>query len=367
MLRASSFLAVLAFATIGVAACSDKGSRVGDSPWVQPPGADPGQATEPPPDDDGGTTDPPPPVDAGPGCSELSPRGTAAVVNAWPEAGEKPLVDVINAATKSLRVFIYELADGGPKDAIIARARAGVDVRVILDKGQDANGAEFSALQQAGAKVQYHDPKFQFMHAKSVVADDKIAFIATGNFGGHSISTLRDFNARLEEPKDVATLAAVFDADWTQQTPDLSCTRLLFSPTNARQRVINLIKSAKKTLLIESMQFQDAQVRAEVVRRKQAGVDVRFIGASVGWIDANQEASQFLATNNIPARWISGCHAKAIVVDGTTAYIGSENLSWTSLDKNREAGLVLTTQGEPAAVKFMNDTLEADWTRARPY
>jgi phosphatidylserine/phosphatidylglycerophosphate/cardiolipin synthase-like enzyme len=367
VLRPTLLLALAGSVALGVCACSDRGTRVGDAPWLDPtPGAQPGEG-----DDAGAGVDdagsPPTPVDAGPGCSELSPRAVPAIVSAWPDAGETPLVDVINAATSSLRIMIYELADGGPKNAILAKARAGVDVRVILDKGQDASGYVFNQLQQAGAKVKYNDPKFQFMHAKTVVADDKIAFISSGNFGGHSIGELRDFVARVEEPKDVAVLASVFDADWQQKTPDVSCTRLLFSPVNARQRLLNLIRSAKKTLLIESMQFQDTQVRQEVVSRKKAGVDVRFIGASAGWIDANAEAAQFLAANGIPAKWISGCHAKAIVVDGATAYIGSENLSWTSLDKNREAGLVLTTAGEPAAVKFMNDTLEADWARGRSY
>lgn len=366
MLRLSSSLALAGLLLFHASACSDRGTRAGDAPWVSPtPGETPGEEDAGATTDDGGS--PPPPVDAGPGCSELSPRGVPAVVSVWPDAGDKPLVDVISGATKSLRIMIYELATGGPLTAILAKARGGVDVKVILDKGQDANGYIFNQLQTAGAKVQYNDPKFQFMHAKTVVADDKVAFISSGNFGGHSIGELRDFCARVEEPKDVAVLVSVFDADWVQQTPNLSCTRLLFSPVNARARLLNLIKSAKKSLVIESMQFQDTQVRQEVVKRKQAGVDVRFIGASAGWIDANAEAAQFLAANGIPAKWISGCHAKAIVVDGTTAYIGSENLSWTSLEKNREAGLFLTTGGDAAGVKLVNDTLEADWARGRNY
>lgn len=49
------------------------------------------------------------------------------------------------------------------------------------------------------------------------------------------------------------------------------------------------------------------------------------------------------------------------MVDGQRAYVGSINLSWTSLTKNREVGLVV---GEPANVATMETTLEKDWATA---
>jgi phosphatidylserine/phosphatidylglycerophosphate/cardiolipin synthase-like enzyme len=44
-------------------------------------------------------------------------------------------------------------------------------------------------------------------------------------------------------------------------------------------------------------------------------------------------------------------HAKAIVADGATVFIGSENISSTSLDKNREMGLILTDHAVVATVE----------------
>ena len=55
---------------------------------------------------------------------------------------------------------------------------------------------------------------------------------------------------------------------------------------------------------------------------------------------------------------------KAIVVDGKAAYLGSENLSTTSLTKNREVGLV-TDEATP--VTTVAGTFEKDWAIATPF
>ncbi len=153
----------------------------------------------------------------------------------------------------------------------------------------------------------------------------------------------------------------VFEADFARKTPELSCTRLLVSPVNARSRVLDFIASAKTTLTIESMQFQDPEVREAVVDRARDGVSVRVLLAEPEWISANAAALEFLSTNGIPSRTRPNLHVKAIVVDGSSAYVGSENLSATSLDKNREIGLLTR---EPDAVGTVRATFELDWTAA---
>jgi cardiolipin synthase len=207
--------------------------------------------------------------------------------------------------------------------------------------------------------VRWSDPQFPYMHAKTIVVDGVEAVVSTGNFSKtYSIDLERNFVARVADPDDVATLVALFDADWDRLTPALDCTRLLVSPVNARERVLALIDSATTTLTIESMQFADAEVRSHVAARQAAGVAVRAILADTAWIDANVEGAAYLAARGIEARSIPHCHVKAMVADGVRAYLGSENLSQTSLSRNREVGLVVT---EPDAVRVVTDTFERDW------
>ena len=52
-------------------------------------------------------------------------------------------------------------------------------------------------------------------------------------------------------------------------------------------------------------------------------------------------------------------HAKLILVDGARACVGSENFSPTSLDANRELGIVLA---DPAAIATLSAAFEHDWS-----
>jgi phosphatidylserine/phosphatidylglycerophosphate/cardiolipin synthase-like enzyme len=138
----------------------------------------------------------------------------------------------------------------------------------------------------------------------------------------------------------------------------INCTRLLVSPLNSRSRILDLIASAQSTLEIESMQFADTAVRNAVKARIEAGVSVRVLLADANWIDANASAVTFLANLGVTAKWIPHLHTKMIVVDGVRAYVGSVNFSMTSLDKNREVGVIVN---EPSSIAPLLDTFEKDF------
>jgi cardiolipin synthase len=300
-------------------------------------------------------------------CSPTSPRSVPVNVSVLPEDGEKPFVDMIGRATQSLRVFAYLMGTGGILDGLVQQAQAGLDVRVILDAGQTANQTYYNQLKAAGAKLAWSDPQFTHMHAKVIIGDDKEAVVSTGNYSlTYSIQRNRDYVGHTTDPKDVADLIQLFDTDWDRKAPSLPCTRLLVSPINARLRLVQLINSAQSTLDLESMQFADTEVREAVGDRKRDGVSVRAILADASWVDANSDAAAYLKGLGIPVRYLKtpGVHAKAIMVDGTQAYLGSVNLSYTSLSKNREVGIVVTAG---PALQRMSATFDKDWAAATPF
>jgi len=306
-------------------------------------------------------------VDPGPArCEATDPRSVGLSVFAEPDASEAPFVSVLSSATHDIRVMVYLMGYGGILDTLRQKAAA-IPVRVILDQSQKStNQKYFDQLTAAGAQVQWSDPQFTYMHAKTLIVDGQEAVISTGNYSLSEILKERNFVVQDEDPQDVATLVALFDADWVNTTPNLTCTRLLVSPVNSKPRLLALINAATKTLVIESMQFADTDVRSAVAARKAAGVDVRVLLADPTWITANTAGASFLTSNQIPVRWLASpvVHVKAMVADGTTAYAGSENLSWTSLTKNREVG-VITSEAVP--VKAIADTFEQDWAIATSF
>ncbi|MFO0762918.1 MAG: phospholipase D-like domain-containing protein [Byssovorax sp.] len=290
-------------------------------------------------------------------------------LQAWaePDAGQTPFVDALMTAQSSIRVMVYEMGFGQIFDTLKQKAADGLSVRIILDVSQQGtNQKYFDQLTAAGAEVIWSDPQFTYMHAKAIVVDDSIAIISTGNYLASQMAKERNYVVRDEDPADLASLAALFDADWQRKSPDLSCTRLLVSPVNSRERLLTLIESANETMDIESMQLADTQVRSAILERKNAGVAIRVILADTGWIDANASAATFLKDNGIPVKYLLSpkVHVKALSVDGQRAYLGSENFSYTSLSKNREVGVIAY---ESSILTLMGTTFDTDWAVATAF
>ena len=315
-------------------------------------------APETGPDANGSGNGAPAPVDDY--CNATDPRTVPIAIAATPEAGEAPYLEALAGAQTSIDVAIYLMGSGGILDQLEAKARAGVAVRVILDQHKIAtNQKYYDRLVAAGAQAKWSSPEFAFFHAKFFVVDRAAAVMSTGNYSkSFSIELERNFVATDRDPADVADLGALFEADWTGQAAILPCTRMVIAPINARDRILAVIASANTTLEIESMQFADPGVRDAVRARAAAGVRVRALLADPDWIDANADAAGFLAGLGVPVKHIPHLHTKAIVADGTVAYVGSENLSYTSLESNREVGVVVV---ESYSVAPVTTTFELDW------
>lgn len=328
------------------------------------------------PSNDAGTT---PPADAAsmhvdaaaeagpaPACSDTDPRNPPITLSVQPDDGETPIVNVLTPAQHSIRVMIYDLGTSQILSTLVAKAQAKVSVKVILDATeQDFDQDAYNQLTAAGAQVQWSNPKFTYTHAKTIVVDETTSVISTGNFDAEMIADERNYAMIDSDPQDVANLVSIFDDDWADTTPNLSCTRLVVSPVNSQDRIVAEINSATKTLDVETLEFSDTAVQAAVIDRMKAGVTVRLLVADPGFSPGITTSVQEVANSGLIARQLvtPQVHVKSVLVDGTSAYAGSENFSSTSLGHNREVGLIVT---EPAAVAKIAATFEKDWAASEP-
>lgn len=92
---------------------------------------------------------------------------------------------------------------------------------------------------------------------------------------------------------------------------------------------------------------------------KQRGVQVRVILEEESDAD---KAAQFLKKADVPVRYIAGSylHNKAVIVDGITASVSSINWSGTSLQQNRESGVVFFNA--TAIANYYTTAFDYDWT-----
>jgi len=318
--------------------------------------------------DDGNSSDGGQPVDARPdadtmGCSPMSPRAVAPETFVGPSGLQPRLTALIDGATQTLDIHMYLWTVRALADRVVAARQRGVAVRVILDPDSPGNDAVRPTLMNGNVPTRNATTLYSFSHAKYMVIDGDRAVIMSMNFNVDAMSMERNYGMVDRDPKDVADLEKVFTMDWAAaggepaQPADLACTRLIVSPNNAKARLVELIDNATTTLEVQVMYLSEDTVRMAIGAAKARGVEVRVLLS-----ERTDEAIPYLRGLAIPVKFSSGyfLHAKLIVADGV-AFVGSENMSLTSLTKNREIGALVF---EPAAAAVIKTQFETDWAGA---
>lgn len=126
-------------------------------------------------------------------------------------------------AKKSVHVLLYQMGAGPILDGLVAAARGGLEVRVILDVSQKPVNERFKTqLEAAGAQVIWSDPQFSFMHAKVLIVDKSVAVVSTGNYAATQLDAERNYVMTDTDAHDVEALGSLFAADFGRTAPDLS-------------------------------------------------------------------------------------------------------------------------------------------------
>lgn len=307
-------------------------------------------------------------TDSGPvvaaGCEMDSPRSGAVEGFVGPTGLKTRLGDFIDDAEGRLGVMIYEFYSDTLVNKLIAAKDRGVDVRVILDGNRSSNSRARNALMRGGVDVQNAPESFSYYHVKALVTDES-ALITGANFNDYSFESERNYGLTLHDPNDIADIWAIFEQDWdgTSLAAAMECTRLAVSPLQSRDSIENFLQEARAEVRLQQMSFSDDNLRELVRFLEGAEIEVRIILANPEWVEGNAEAATFLRGLGAEVRFLRTYenHAKLILLDDDRAFVGSENFSWNSLERNREIG-VATTDSD--AVALFARTFENDWDDA---
>jgi phosphatidylserine/phosphatidylglycerophosphate/cardiolipin synthase-like enzyme len=126
------------------------------------------------------------------------------------------LLAFINGAHSTLIVADEEMYDTQSEDALIAAARRGVNVEIVLPQPSGSSssaGADVARLLQGGAHVRYIS--IVYMHAKMLVADGQLGFVGSENFSANSLDDNRELGILIADPAALALLTQTFQQDWT--------------------------------------------------------------------------------------------------------------------------------------------------------
>ena len=293
-----------------------------------------------------------------------------------PDDGLEPVRAFIESAQRTLLIKQFTFTEPSLIEATIARRKAGVDVRVMLNAkrsgGDRANDETYDELKRAGVDVQWSNPQFYVTHEKSIVVDDTAAMVATYNLMLKYFTMTRDYGIITHDPVHVRQIVDVFNADWSHRefTP-AEDGGLLWSNSNSRYQMARFIDRATTHLHVQHPKFVDAVILDRLAAAADRGVKVHVLCGGKHGISEWDILDTFSSLRTLRR---FGCkvhkqknlrvHAKLIIVDKREALVGSMNIDRSAFDLRRELGL---TTDDPAVVRRLLEVFEYDWDSSHHY
>src|SRR5262245_13490546 len=254
-----------------------------------------------------------------------------------PDAGIAPMISAVKQAKKTIDIVIFRLDRYEIARALGEAVSRGVHVRA-LTAHQNRGGTKSlrkleMRLLERGVTVSRTADDLVRYHGKMLILDGRVLHVYGFNFTGLDIAKSRSFGIVTKNPKLVREAMKLFEADFERQPYTPGNDRFVVSPENARERLTEFIKGARKELLIYDPQVTDDAILRVITERIRAGVAVKIIG--------KVEAKWDVKWEKYPGKRL---HTRAIVRDGKRAFIGSQSLRRLELEKRREVGIIITDE-----------------------
>ena len=341
----------------------------------------------------------------------LRTGGTAQLLNNGKEY-LPAMLEAFRGAQKTIDFSAYIWEKGQISDQFLAvfleRARAGVQVRVLLDGMGGMQAPSMDELKAAGGKVVVFRParwgKFTRFHKRNhrraIVIDGTVAFTGGAAVADHWLGDAaneeqwRDTMVRVTGPL-AQTLQSAFADIWAFASGEILEGPEFFPPAAdtsvegavgmvhtglaslpasdlhpLRLFIAQSFLSAQKRLYITTPYFVlDEEMRSVVAGRARAGVDVRILlpndhtDAKLIRLTSHHYFEDLLAAGvKIYEYQPTMIHSKCIVVDGLWSVVGSANMDVRSIELNVENVLGIR---DAAFAQALERTFQEDLKRAR--
>lgn len=259
------------------------------------------------------------------------------------------MVQKILSAQEKVYLEVYIFTEKRIFEALKKAHTKWVDVRVVLEKNPYLawwiNNSRFSDIETFGIPIVWSNSQLlPLNHAKFLIIDDEV-ILSTGNMSYSTFTKNRDFFISIWDQAIVSVFQEIFEADfyWKQRLPYHP--NILLSPEYSREKLYSLIDSAQESIEMYFQYLKDDELLDKIIEKSQSGIEIEIL-LDDDYFDESPEEIDYLESQWISVKKYknSTMHAKAILVDDTTLFIGSINFSTYSIDSNREVGIFLQNQ-----------------------
>jgi cardiolipin synthase A/B len=287
-----------------------------------------------------------------------------------PDDSAQPILNAINGATKSIRVKMFIFSDPALLRAVIDAHRRGVKVRIMLNparrSGETENEESRKMLAEAGIEVLDSNPAFDLTHEKSMVVDDRTAFVKSLNWETRNLTETRDYAVVTDHEHEVSEIIECFEADWNRKGFDPGeHAHLIWCCGNGRNRIAEFIDQAKHTLFLQNERYQDAIIIEHLVRAKERGVKVHVMARPPHTLKKEKLVEgvgglRIMDDVGIKVHKLKHLklHAKMLFADGLRAIVGSINLAPGSFDSRRELAIEVR---DDEVIERLHTVVRHDW------
>lgn len=294
---------------------------------------------------------------------------------AFPDDSVRPILDAIDHASTSLRIKMFVFSDPHIVAAVVKAHRRGVHVRVMLNPtrrdGKTENQETHKQLCDAGIEVIDSTPAFEVTHEKSMVVDDKSAWVMSLNWETKNLSATRDYAVVTSHAHEVREIIDCFEADWARRPFNPGDdSHMIWCVGNARQRISHFIDEAKHSLWVQNERYQDPLIIEHLVRAARRGVKVHVMARPPHSLKEEKliegvAGLRILDDVGVKVHKVHGLklHAKLMYADRARAIVGSINLAPGSFNSRRELAIEVR---DHEVVDRVHKLVHYDWKNSRP-
>lgn len=256
------------------------------------------------------------------------------------------LVKKVDGAKNYIYLNTYIFTEKRIREALIKAKNRWVEVKVILEKNvyksPNLNNDTFDILSQWNVWVVWSDSQdFSLNHAKYMIIDDYL-ILSTWNYSYSTFKQNRDIFLEITDTQVVGDMRNLFLNDYIGNKSFFYSHNTVLANYDARKKIVYLIKNAQKSIDMYVPYLYDTQVFEELKNSIQRGVILRLVTSEDSTLSNEWEelkklwAQIYLSDTTI--------HAKTLLIDEKILLVWSINFSFESIEKNREAGVILIDQ-----------------------
>jgi phosphatidylserine/phosphatidylglycerophosphate/cardiolipin synthase-like enzyme len=293
------------------------------------------------------------------------------------------LIERIDQAQRTIHIAAFEFDLAPVADALIAAQKRGVKVQWVTDDeygieaDEDAEVELFARLEKAKIKVE-HDERAALMHNKFWIFDGQTVWTGSTNVTVNGNFRNNNNVIVIESPEVAAIYEREFAEMWNgefgptspstvddqQVTIDGTPIQILFSPEDeVVSHLLPLINGAQKSLRFMAFSFTHDELGAAVLKRAEAGVDVK------GIFETRSSETEY---SELPTLYCAGLpvrqdgnpgtfHHKVFIIDDKILITGSLNFS-DNADASNDENVIVVTNGDIAA-QYLQE-FERRWAEA---